>query len=50
MPDLPEFVGFIARKSGVNKPLLIEQDILIHRLLKTLSESNMFKGKYEKHT
>jgi len=46
MPDLPEFVGFVARKSGVNKPLLIEQDILIHRLLKTLSESNIFKGKY----
>jgi len=46
MPDLSEFVGFVARKSGVNKPLLIEQDILIHRLLKILSASPLFGGKY----
>jgi hypothetical protein len=26
MPDLPEFVGFVAEKSGVSKPALVEQD------------------------
>jgi predicted nucleotidyltransferase component of viral defense system len=46
MPDLPEFVGFVAGKSGIVKPALVEQDILIHRLLKTLCESSGFAGKY----
>lgn len=39
MPDLSEFIGFVSRRSGVNKPALIEQDILIHRLLRLLSKS-----------
>lgn len=46
MPDLSEFVGFVAEKSGVAKPALIEQDILIHRLLKALCDSPGFAGKY----
>lgn len=46
MPDLPEFVGFVAEKSGVNKPALVEQDILIHGLLKALCDSPGFAGKY----
>lgn len=46
MPDLSEFVGFVTRKSDVNKPLLVEQDILIHRLLKIMSASPLFMGKY----
>ena len=44
MPDLPEFVGFVAEKSGVSKPALLEQDILIHRLLKALCDSPGFAG------
>ena len=43
---MPEFVGFVAEKSGVNKPALLEQDILIHRLLKALCDSPGFAGKY----
>jgi predicted nucleotidyltransferase component of viral defense system len=46
MPDLPEFVGFVAEKSGVSKPALVEQDILIHGLLKALCDSPGFAGKY----
>jgi len=46
MPDLSEFVGFVAGKSGVAKPALVEQDILIHRLLKALCDSPGFIGKY----
>jgi len=46
MPDLSEFVGFVAGKSGVAKPALVEQDILIHRLLKALCDSPGFAGKY----
>jgi predicted nucleotidyltransferase component of viral defense system len=46
MPDLSEFVGFVADKSGIAKPALIERDILIHRLLKGLCGSPEFVGKY----
>jgi predicted nucleotidyltransferase component of viral defense system len=46
MPDLSEFVEFVATKSGVAKPALVEQDILIHRLLKALCDSPGFAGKY----
>ena len=34
MPDLSEFVEFVAAKSGIAKPVLVDQDILIHGLLK----------------
>jgi len=44
MPDLSEFVEFVAVKSGVAKPGLVEQDILIHRLLKALCDSPGFGG------
>jgi len=46
MPDLSEFVGFVASKSGINKPQLVEQDILIHRLLKSLNSSPYFALNY----
>jgi len=46
MPDLSEFVGFVAENSGVSKPVLLELDILIHRLLKALCGSPGFAGKY----
>jgi len=46
MPDLPEFVEFVAEKSGVSKPALLELDILMHRLLKALCDSPGFAGKY----
>ncbi len=46
MPDLSEFIGFVSRKSGVNKPALIEQDILIHELLRMLCKSPRFAGNY----
>jgi len=49
MPDLSEFVGFVVEKSGVRKPSLVEKDILIHRILKGITSSNLgdkylFKG------
>src|SRR3972149_5431601 len=46
MPDSSEFVAFVARRSGVDKPVLVEQDILIHRILFTLNGSPGFKGRY----
>ena len=50
MPDLSEFIGFIAEKSGVQKPDLIQKDVILHRILKQLyssprfSENYLFKG------
>jgi len=36
MPDLSEFISFVSEKSKVKKLNLIEQDILIHRILKEI--------------
>ncbi len=48
MPDLSEFVAFIAEKSGIRKPSLIEKDILIHRILREINsafgDAYLFKG------
>jgi len=50
MPDLSEFLAFVAEKSGVKKPGLIEQDLTIHRVLKEIysskhpAENYLFKG------
>lgn len=49
MPDLSEFVNFVAENSGIKKPLLVEKDILIHRILREISLSDignnyLFKG------
>ena len=50
MPGLSEFIAFVAEKSGVKKPSLIEKDLTIHRILKDiyssshLAENYLFKG------
>ncbi len=48
MPDLSEFVAFVAGKSGIGKPSLVERDILIHRILKGINsafgDAYLFKG------
>ena len=46
MPDLSEFVEFVAAKSSIAKPALVDQDISIHGLLKELCDSPSFQGKY----
>jgi len=46
MPDLSEFINFIAVKSGINKPDLIEKDLIIHRILKELFSSPHFAENY----
>jgi predicted nucleotidyltransferase component of viral defense system len=50
MPDSSEFVAFVTEKSGVEKPSLIEKDLIIHRILKEVYSSRhsaknyLFKG------
>ncbi len=48
MPDLSEFVEFIAEKTGIENRSLIERDVIIHRILKEISENfgrnYIFKG------
>jgi len=48
MPDLSEFVAFVAEKSGIRKPSLIERDVLIHRILRGINSAfgnaYLFKG------
>jgi len=49
MPDLSEFVSFVARKSGVKNTSLVEKDIMLHRILKEfcsspISAGYLFKG------
>ncbi len=48
MPDLSEFVAFVAEKSGIRKPSLIERDVIIHGILKELNsafgDAYLFKG------
>lgn len=49
MPELSEFVEFVATKSGIRKPSLVEKDILLHKILTEVAESGLgdkylFKG------
>jgi predicted nucleotidyltransferase component of viral defense system len=50
MPELSEFTAFVSTKSGIKKPKLVEQDVLVHRVLKeiysspTFVENYLFKG------
>jgi predicted nucleotidyltransferase component of viral defense system len=50
MPELSEFVAFVAAKSGIKKANLVEQEILIHRILREIhfsphfTENYLFKG------
>jgi predicted nucleotidyltransferase component of viral defense system len=46
MPDLSEFISFVAEKSGVKKTNLIESDILIHRILKEIYSTSPFMEEY----
>jgi len=46
MPDLSEFVSFVAGKSGVEKANLTEKDILLHRILKEIYTSPHFMENY----
>lgn len=46
MPDLSEFVAFVAEKSGVGKPSLIEKDLMVHRILMEIYGSEHFAGNY----
>lgn len=44
MLDLSEFVGFVTRKSGLQKGSLIEKDILLHRVLTEIFSSRLFNS------
>jgi predicted nucleotidyltransferase component of viral defense system len=49
MPDLSEFVSFVAKKSGMKNTGLIEKDVVLHRVLRELcssplSANYLFKG------
>ena len=46
MPDLSEFIAFVAEKSGIDKPSLIEKDLTIHRILKEIYASEHFAENY----
>ena len=46
MPELSEFITFIAERSGVEKTKLIEQDIVIHGILKRVYASTYFSENY----
>jgi predicted nucleotidyltransferase component of viral defense system len=46
MPDSSEFITFVAEKSGIEKPSLIEKDLIIHRILKNIYSSGHFAENY----
>ncbi len=46
MRDYSEFIQFIIEKTRLNKPLLIEKDVLLHSLLYRLSRNEEFKKEY----
>jgi predicted nucleotidyltransferase component of viral defense system len=43
---LSEFIAFVAEKSGIEKPSLIEKDLIIHRILKGICSSSHFAENY----
>lgn len=46
MPDSSEFITFVAEKSGIRKPSLIEKDLMLHRILKDICGSRHFAENY----
>ena len=46
IPDLSEFIAFVAEKSGIEKPSLIEKDLIIHRMLRDIYSSSHFAENY----
>lgn len=41
-----EFTGFIIRKTGIEKPLLVKRDVLLHAILRELYGEERFYGRY----
>ncbi|GAB6136591.1 nucleotidyl transferase AbiEii/AbiGii toxin family protein [Thermococcus prieurii] len=41
-----EFTGFIIRKTGIEKPLLVKRDVLLHAILWELYGEERFHGRY----
>ena len=41
-----EFTGFIIRKTGIEKPLLVKRDVLLHAILRELYGEEKFHGRY----
>ncbi|AHL23437.1 hypothetical protein BD01_1835 [Thermococcus nautili] len=41
-----EFTGFIIRKTGIEKPLLVKRDVLLHAILRELYGEERFHGRY----
>ena len=46
MKGFSEFIQFIIEKTGLNKPLLVEKDVLLHLLLYKLSQDEKFGSEY----
>ena len=41
-----EFTGFIIQKTGIEKPLLVKRDVLLHAILRELYGEERFYGRY----
>lgn len=41
-----EFVGFIIQKTGIEKPLLVKRDVILHAILRELYGEERFYGQY----
>ncbi len=41
-----EFTGFIIRKTGIEKPLLVRRDVLLHAILRVLYGEERFRERY----
>jgi predicted nucleotidyltransferase component of viral defense system len=46
MPSSSEFITFVAEKSGIKKPNLIEKDLIIHTILKRIYSTSPFAENY----
>jgi len=46
MRDYSEFIHFIIEKTGLDKPLLVERDILLHSPLYRLVRDDVFRENY----
>ena len=46
MPDLSEFIAFVSEKSSMKNRSLVEKDLLIHKILKTIYSSGHFAENY----
>jgi len=41
-----EFTGFIIKKTGIEKPLLVKRDVILHAILRELYGEERFHGRY----